>query len=404
MRRRKHCSTSGSKGFRKSHLEVQIDIHEEDVIVDESRENLPSPEVKNDESKGQNESSGVKIDESRRRHRSCSCQNPTQCMVIESSLFNRGILDRVGHMRVVCNSSPLNSKFKLYCRSLGIREDDNDIDSTQVLLTISLSHFNPLYLKDTWNRKTNKQRIEFVVDNESGRKYDFTLPMNATQVFVTPNYSYDENFRDIAEFDRNCEEAEVIEERNNVKHLKKMEKDEELRISIALLQNDKFNAWLKSNNFFIKKVESEMKLLRLKFVNVTQDLSEALDLLQMGFSRQNIIDPEWYLMHPQAWQYFVGFGPSQAEGFLIIDAIFPDTTKTGGGESCSDSLTELEGCILTRMRMRKRIGLDHLVLMFGRTRQRMGQIVDKWAARWGAAGFDLSDLNMTKEFLQLSIP
>ena len=56
------------------------------------------------------------------------------------------------------------------------------------------------------------------------------------------------------------------------------------------------------------------------------------------------------------------------------------------------------------MRMRKRIDLFHLSLIFDRSLQRMGQIVDMWTPMWGAAGLDCSELEITTSFLNTSLP
>ena len=142
-----------------------------------------------------------------------------------------------------------------------------------------------------------------------------------------------------------------------------------------------------------------------------------------GLCRANIPDLKYHEKNPKACQELFG---GQFKSFrqlqVYLRCWFPNifNPRNGAGVRCekfnfhpidvyskncqTTPLTDFEQCLLTLMRFQRRITLEQLALIWGRSHNRCSEIIQLWAPRLGKVGLNLSILQITPEFLEHAMP
>ena len=89
------------------------------------------------------------------------------------------------------------------------------------------------------------------------------------------------------------------------------------------------------------------------------------------------------------------------ESKKIFSALWPHIGITYG--SGDNPMSEFEKTLITRMRMSKAIKQDMLGFIFNRSKQSIGRYINNWAPKWGAAGLDLSILDVSDLLIETSM-
>ena len=345
---------------------------------------------------------------SKRESRICCCLDSDRCAAIQKAFHELKKDDRVGYSKFSgAGTSAADEKYSLYCETLGIEKSENPTDDYRNTLHVAFTHFPPTYLEEAWSSTSNVRRIDFTVPKNVAQEHGFTrtITRQSEQLYVvTPFYSYDDNEREIAAIRKELEAQHEEAKEKEAAKKQKAAQDVEVRAQLARLNRPAVSAWVSDKDDREENLTAELKEARSKLANTTQELSESLEFAMIGLTRSNITDSEWHAMNPEFWHFCTGIGSNFDEGLLILDALWPGLTDTGAGMNPGDSLTHLEACIMTRMRMRKALEIEFLSKIFGRSHGRISTLVNSWAPRWGAAGLDLSDLDYTEDFIKVSCP
>ena len=134
--------------------------------------------------------------------------------------------------------------------------------------------------------------------------------------------------------------------------------------------------------------------------------------METSLSRASITSDAYHRKNPEAAKYLFGLGDTWDECKEYMLAIFdvappqgdPLTSATKSVTATQDPLTVFEELIMTKMRMRKAFELKFLSFIWGKSRTLLGRIMKYRSVDWGEAGLDLSELDITNDYLQLDRP
>ena len=114
-------------------------------------------------------------------------------------------------------------------------------------------------------------------------------------------------------------------------------------------------------------------------------------------SRPSLCNPEFYLTHRDAANFYFGFC-SWSETLAYIEALFAVVPTTTSTPNVNTPLTSLEELLLSRMFMKRGFELELLAHIWGKSKQLIGRVLKRRVADWGEAGQDLSDLDLTLSY------
>jgi hypothetical protein len=156
----------------------------------------------------------------------------------------------------------------------------------------------------------------------------------------------------------------------------------------------------------MKLDESAMKSLEQHVGNLVSKLG--------GLNRVTLLCPTWHDNNKTAANTLFGF-QSFSETLVYINALFPDVDTTfrhtiqvrQNGTVTFQShakLSSLEQCLATKMFMHSLPNRAVVSRIYGRSNQRLSQVLREWAPRWGKAGEFLSILPMPSFYFDKEIP
>lgn len=145
------------------------------------------------------------------------------------------------------------------------------------------------------------------------------------------------------------------------------------------------------------KVKEENKQLKGELNRTKATLQLALldqeKLQKDGISRAKLISDEWHASHDFASRYLFGVGQNWSQYKVKIVACFFDegVTEVAGG---SGPLTPFEKVMMLTMKVKRNFDDQTIALIFGYSRQYVGQILTEWAPKLGKAGAFLTGLDV----------
>ena len=116
-----------------------------------------------------------------------------------------------------------------------------------------------------------------------------------------------------------------------------------------------------------------------------------------GLQRMTILTDFWHELNPSYSNHIFGFKTFN-EYKLYCSILFPNLTLEAATKH-SDSITEWEKCTLTIMRFRRKISHQILGAIWNRRRTVIGKYILAWSQRWGRAAENLTDLDLSTEYL-----
>ena len=152
---------------------------------------------------------------------------------------------------------------------------------------MAYTHFNPLYLYDSWKSNYISPRINFTCDRELSDKYQCFTPANNDSFYILPNYTYEQNEADIEALNETITTLESKKKSSDEKKLKKAEQD-------TMLHRPGIDAFVKENDSIRKNLVKELLELRISNSNTVQQLAEILDRSNIGITRLNLTDVQWH--------------------------------------------------------------------------------------------------------------
>ena len=355
----------------------------------------------------------------RNHGRTCICSDNFRCYSIQQRYLAMNHENAIGFSRFVVSKDSstdlyvdhryLDSKTNIYCHALGV--DVSVLSNAREF--ISYSHFPPNYLAAAWSRKTPTKYIEFTLPYSEGIQYGFNRMPQISKastdklVFVEPNFSFEDNEALLDELERSFADIPI---RNTTRQEKANIKNHEANVKeIANWISDDLG--LMSTFERMKRDSGEvLQTIRLDNENLLQELNEKIDeikalkeLNMQGMTRVNLTSDIWHKYNPTAAAILFRIGTgSWEEAKKIFSALWPHIGITFG--SGDDPITEFEKALITRMRMAKAMKLDMIGLIFNRSKQRIGCYINSWAPKWGAAGMDLSILDVSDYLIANSMP
>jgi len=163
----------------------------------------------------------------------------------------------------------------------------------------------------------------------------------------------------------------------------------------------------------IRMLEMEEKInsLEEKAKKCEEEKIFICELLFKGNHRFRLTEDKWHEENPYWVPFWLGMETWQ-QFKTFIKCLwphtfnFPTTTMTERASTASDKvkMTELEQCMIARMRIRKGAEYGCLATIWGVMTSSIGDYCKKWVPQWGVAGRDLSILDICSELVIALMP
>jgi hypothetical protein len=315
----------------------------------------------------------------------------------------------------------INKEHRRMCfEHIGVK----DLDSRQKSY-IANHHFRRELLQHDANRKANdKWVIEKIIPKSKhpflkviGKKELYNNGGDASKyAFCVPSYNWNEMLSDLSREEsvkvRATNPVPLVssvtpsavsasgkrsrptpKEQNRVQLERKMRTmPEQLAIEHQQMQEQLES--LRLENMNLKEENKQLKVeLSRKEVALQVALKHNELLQQSGLSRSNIISSEWHKNNKYASRYLFGLGQNWDEYTEYILAFFHDfgVREVEGG---SGPFTNFEKVMMVSMKVKRNFEDTTIGMIFGCTKQRVGQVIDEWAPHFGFVGDALTDLDM----------
>ncbi len=119
-------------------------------------------------------------------------------------------------------------------------------------------------------------------------------------------------------------------------------------------------------------------------------------------------DDEWHVNNPTFAKHWLGMDNWSQFKVLVQctwpSVKFPTESLAERIKMPNPSMSELEQCMVARMRLRKGMGYEGVCTLWGRSDSSIGNYCKKWVPKWGFAGQDYSILDLTLKYIEQTLP
>ena len=157
----------------------------------------------------------------------------------------------------------------------------------------------------------------------------------------------------------------------------------------------------------LKKRQEELEMREKALTKSHIDLKERMKILQCGdavygLTRSSLLSKYWHKKHPDAVRNLFGF-QTWKELVCTFYALF-DVVPHKNFDPTTDDISPFEKYLMGYMRMHTAMTVFAISLIFDRDRSHTGRCISSAVKEIGAAGKDLSILDITPEFLEATCP
>ena len=321
----------------------------------------------------------------------------------------------------------------------------NEFDSKKHL-NVALSHFSPVLLSENAKRGP-KQHFISAIDSKTGLEIGMTAIdriAGSNAFYALPNCTYSSalSYLTIIENEkiakgsavicttrlsssskaavRMAAEAIVKEDEltttNALKVQKRQDADNAVRATFTEVQEKLLKGILKEMKVKIAKLEAQLSEANTSLRTVNDALTaervasdtiidkhiEKNKNLSNGIQRCSVLTDSWHALHPSFSNHLFGFKTfDEYKIYCII--LFPDLQLLSSQVN-SDPITEWEKCTMAIMRFRRKLSIQILGAIWNRSRTLVGGYVVEWSLKWGRAGENLTELDLTADYLSAERP
>ena len=309
-------------------------------------------------------------------------------------------------------------------------------------VNIALSHFSPIILLEN-SKRGARQNFISVIDSDMAREVGLMAVDRVAGVnkfYALPNFSHDvvTSYIAIAENEaisrgsnieptarlssssksilKNASIAAAREEELRLKAKERLDADAVERATLSETQELLFGriqgeyamkievleAMLEASTVALKAAGDKLISEREASDTVVEKyIKEKSDNLG-GLQRMTILTTAFHSSNPSLCNHLFGFR-TFAEYRVYCTILFPDLTLVSAATNL-DSINEWEKCSMTLMKFRRRMSNQILAAIWNRGRTVIGKYVLEWSVRWGRAAENMTDLDLSTEYLNSERP
>mmetsp|Transcript_127 Transcript_127/g.151 ORF Transcript_127/g.151 Transcript_127/m.151 type:complete len:776 (-) Transcript_127:6-2333(-) len=389
----------------------------------------------------------------------CCCNYSDRCGIIQAHAEALGIPNMVGYVRLPSLPQSAVTQFDIfntnrhkgYLRHLFSGSSDSIKGISRH--NVARNHFHEEVLKKDAEQKKGTKFIQTIssdiglaigltlIDKNSGTDDYFALPNQTIlemEAFIATKLAQSQarqQLQDTAPRDRISmrlsfsdlkdlkNEERIIELANiaTAEKEKKLVEDNSINATLSGVQQDYVTRLQDENRELVREMQRKLDALQSKYDETSDNLDEftAANTLfkeaeddnkkmmsRSGLTRFNILNEDWHANNPLMSQHIFGFHTFY-EFRVYCRCLFPDMDQdlcTYEGMMNDTPITEFEKCTMVLIRMRRKMTLETIALIFNRDRTSVGRFIMSWAPRWETVGTYLSDLDINEKYLKQERP